>query len=251
MNKRKSLGQNFLVDKTAVKKFLQNSDLHKKDNVLEIGVGEGALTLPIANSVNTITSIEIDYKLAAKMAGLGIENLQIVNEDFLRINLKDLIQEREINKIVASIPYGITSPIIHKIIRESVAPLEEVHLITQKEFADKLIGGENKKSYFTFLIENWGNITEGNKIRKESFNPIPKVDSKSFSIVLHDYPNNEKEVVKWSKFVHFAFASPRKKINKRFSKEQLKKLNISEDKRPENLTLSEMRILYKDSAKIA
>lgn len=250
MNKGKSLGQNFLIDEEEIKKFLHKSNLKKTDNVLEIGIGEGALTVPIASRVNSLTCIEIDYKLALKATNFKIENLHIINEDVLRVNLKELIQKSNINKIVASIPYSITSPIIHKIIKESVAPLTEVHLITQKEFADKLIGGENKKSYFTFLIENWGKIIEGTLIRKEAFKPIPKVDSKSFSIDFHSYPKDEKDVVKWSKFVHFAFAAPRKKINKRFNKEQLKKLNINENKRPENLTLDEMKMLYKDSGKI-
>lgn len=244
MNKTRALGQNFLVNQNSINEFLQFSDLKSTDVILEIGIGVGALTGPLTKTVKQVVAIEIDTGLTDKAQTWSIENLKILNINFLDCDLKQIIKENNINKIVASIPYSITSPIIHKIIRESCTPLVEIYLIAQKEFVNKIVGRGDRSSYFTFLVSKWANIKNGSLIGRDSFNPVPKVDSQSFSFSFFDYPKSREEVVKWSKFVHFTFASPRKKINKRFELEVLNNLNIDPNIRPENLTLKQIISLY-------
>jgi len=250
MNKIKALGQNFLINPDSINNFLKFSELKKTDNVLEIGIGEGALTIPITKQTGRVVSIEIDQSLVLGASLWNIPNLKVINQNFLDSDLSTIIKENKINKIVAAIPYGITSPIIHKIIKEACLPLKEVNLVVQKEFGWKLVGDSKKRSYFTFLVNRFATIKNGEKIEKESFNPIPKVDSWFFSFSFTKYPSNPQEVVKWSKFLHFVFASPRKKINKRFKSDILSLLNIDENKRPENLTLEEVDKLYNNTREI-
>jgi len=250
MNKTKALGQNFLVNTESIESFLDFCNLKSADKVLEIGLGEGALTIPISIKIDKIVCVEIDKTLVDKSVQWQLENLQVIYENFLDCNLAEIIKKNKINKIVAAIPYSITSPIIHKIIKEGCLPLVDVNLIAQKEFTEKLVGDDKKRSYFTSLVNRWASIKNGEKIEKESFNPIPKVDSKFFSFSFFDYPKEEKEVIKWSKFLHFVFASPRKKINKRFKTEILESLDIDKDKRPENLDLPELDKLYNTTREV-
>jgi len=245
----KMLGQNFLVDKGVVKRFISFCNLSRKDIVLEIGVGKGVLTKEIGPTVTRTFGIEIDPTLSNEVLSFSISNLQIFNEDFLKIDLKKYIQEYKINKIIGAIPYYISSPIIHKIMREIISPLQEICLITQLEFAKKLIGKERQRSYFTNFIERYARIIPGEKIEKSSFNPTPKVDSYYFKIKTEHNPEDSSEVVKWSRFLHYVFMTPRKKINKRFENKILLESNIDPNLRPENLSLKELEYIYNLTSK--
>ena len=243
MKQIKQLGQNFLVDTTAINSFISFCNLQKTDNVLEIGIGQGALTKQIAPKVSKVVGIEIDLNCINYVNNLKIENVQIINANFLNLDLYQTIKQHNINKVVGAIPYYITSPIIHKIITEATTPLQTVYLITQKEFAQKVIDTK-KRSYFTNLIEQYGNISRGQVILKTSFNPVPKVDSYFFGIQFKNYPKTSTNVVKWSKFLHKGFATPRKKINKVFDKQKLLQLNIDPNLRPSQLTLIDWQNIY-------
>ncbi len=244
-NKKASLGQNFLRDKQTINKFIEFCQIDSKDIILEIGPGKGALTKLITNKAKRVICIELDTKLANYIKLRGWRNIKVINNDFLKLDLKDTIQKKSVTKIIGAIPYYISSPIIHKILQEAVPPLREVCLITQKEFAEKVIPlkGNKKRSYFTNLIELYANLTTGGTINKKAFYPIPKVDSFYFKFKFKKYPKNEMEVKKWSVFLHHIFKNPRKKINKKFKKEVLETLGISENLRPQNLSIEEIKKL--------
>lgn len=249
-NTKKHLGQNWLVDEKAISKFVDFCDISKSDNVLEIGLGNMALTLPLVKFANKVVSIEIDNELV-KNAQLKVNseklivnnNLSIINTDFLQLDLSEIIKNEQITTIVSALPYNITSPIIHKIIQEATSPLKNVCLITQKEFAQKIIGTDKKRSYFTNLVEKYGKIIPGDDILNTSFYPVPKVDSMYFKISLDLYPQNIYEVKQWEKFLHHAYRTPRKKLNKAFDKSMLQELKIDENLRPENLTIKQLQLL--------
>lgn len=241
---KKHLGQNWLVNKNSIEDFINFCQITKKDTVLELGIGKGALTLPIKNKAKQVIAIEIDTDLINDFKINNLKNVQIINKDFLQTDLKKLIKTKKITKIVSAIPYNITSPIIHKIVREASDPLLRVCLITQKEFAKKLIGNNSKRSYFTNFIERYANITEGKIIKNTNFYPVPKVDSKYFSFKFNNYPKEANEVFLWEKFLHHTFNTPRKKINKRFNKQLLNNAGIDENKRPGELSLKELLVLY-------
>ncbi|PIR43739.1 ribosomal RNA small subunit methyltransferase A [candidate division WWE3 bacterium CG10_big_fil_rev_8_21_14_0_10_32_10] len=245
---KSQLGQNFLINKNDINDFIEFCNLEMQDNVLEIGVGEGAITKYIVPRVNKFIGVEVDIDLINKIYKLQNPNykLQIINGDFLKLNLSKLIKKEKINKIIGAIPYYISSPIIHKILKESTEPLKYVYLITQKEFAKKVVSKANKKSYFTNLIGKYGKIKPGGLIKNTSFSPIPKVDSYSFGIEFTKYPKEASNVVKWSRYLHFIFSNPRKKINKKFNKNIFDKLKIDSNKRPEDLTQEEVLKLYKE-----
>ncbi|HHH14328.1 MAG TPA: ribosomal RNA small subunit methyltransferase A [candidate division WWE3 bacterium] len=244
-NKKSKLGQNFLIDKQAINDFINFCSIKKEDTILEIGPGFGALTKHLSLKAKKVIAIEIDTDLAYKLNTLGIENLLVLNKDFLEVNLKELVEKEKITKIIGAIPYYISSPIIHKIIEEAKEPLKEVALITQKEFAQKIIGTKKNRSYFTNLIERYAEIIPGRVIKSSSFKPKPKVDSMYFKFVFKDYPKNKEEFIKWSKFLHHVYTNPRKKINKKFKKDLLLKAGISPDIRPQNLSVEDiLKILY-------
>lgn len=249
-NTKKHLGQNWLADEKAINKFIDFCNITTSDNVLEIGIGEMAITLPLVKRANKVVSVEIDKELI-RSAQLKVNSeesiinnkLLIINADFLQLNLTEFIKEEQITKIVSAVPYNITSPIIHKIIQESTVPLQSVCLITQKEFAQKIIGTSKKRSYFTNLVEKYGKITPGDTILNTSFYPVPKVNSMYFKINFETHPQNIYEVKQWEKFLHHAFKNPRKKLNKAFDKNTLQELNIDENLRPENLNLKQLEQL--------
>lgn len=247
---KKELGQNFLINQDDINNFINFCDINNNDIVLEIGPGNGALTKHIAQKAGKVIGIELDTTLIPILNNLKIKNLKIKNCNFLDLNLRKLIEEEKITKIIGAIPYYITSPIIHKIVEESYTPLLKVCLITQKEFAQKVIGTNKKehpsRSYFTNLIEKYATINAGKTIVKNSFNPAPKVNSMFFGFTFKNYPKNILEVKNWEKFLHVVFKNPRKKINKAFRANILTTHNINSDLRPSNLTLESIIALYKE-----
>jgi len=243
---KSKLGQNFLKNKGSVFNFLNFCNISNSDSVLEIGVGQGALTYDIlAKNPKNYTGIEIEKSFADtfEFEFLDKKNRQIINADILRVDLQKIIKKQKITKIIGAIPYYISSPIIHKIIYESCKPLSEVYLITQFEFAERVLG-INRRSYFTNFIQNYCELNRGKKIKKECFYPKPKVDSMYFNLSFNNYPLSVKDAKKFSLFLHKGFKNPRKKITKAFKKEFLENLNINPNLRPENLSLLEWQSIH-------
>lgn len=239
---KNSLGQNFLQNEEVIKEFINFCNVKANDNILEIGPGKGALSFEILRYTNQLTAIEIDEALVKELQNYHT-NIKVFKSDILHTEIEKFIKTYKITKIISAVPYYITSPIIHKLLEASCAPLSEIYLITQKEFAAKLVG-KKKRSYFTNLIESYGEIVEGNTINKNNFSPIPKVDSMYFGIELNKYPQTKEDFKKWSKFLHKVYNQPRKKIKSTFDIETLKKANIDQNNRPEELKLVQIQKLY-------
>lgn len=243
---KKSLGQNFLRDRKYVKQFVNTLKLDNNDQILEIGPGEGAVTglvfsTILGNNINNIsyTAVEIDESLAQKLEQNYRTKIDftVINQNFLDFDLSKYIGI----KIFGSIPYYISSPILHKIIFESDFIL--CSMIVQKEFAEKLIFKESKVNYWSMLLIDF-DVSIVSLIPNKAFYPIPKVDSAIIKII----PNDKHSITNmraWSKFLHHLFLHQRKMIKKNFDNNLLAEANIDGNLRPSQLTTTQIINLFK------
>lgn len=236
----KELGQNFLRNKEAISKIVNLIEINDFENIIEIGPGEGVITyeiLKVDKNFN-LTSIDVDERVAEEMTKIQDKRFKFVLGNILK---QDEVFNQENYKIVGAIPYNITSPIIHKIIEQKNLP-KIVVLVVQKEVGEKICDKE-KGSYMSNFIKLFFDINYEFKIPKKDFYPEPKVDSAVIKFTKKE-SQTEIDKNKFSSFLHKTFRSPRKKINKVFSKELLEELNINSNNRPEDLTIDEILKLY-------
>ena len=246
MNKpKKNFGQNFLIDQIILGRIIDALSLNKHDEVLEIGCGKGALTERILAKEVNLRGVEIDRDLIEELNLIKLKNrnLDVLNEDILKINLKDISESKL--RIVGNLPYNISSKIMLWSIKNKDM-IEDVHFMLQKEFAERLISSPNKKSYgrLSILAQLFFNVEELFDVPSESFFPEPKVDS----LFLRLKPKENKDLeyldIECLQNVTLkAFTKRRKKISsglkELLTKEDLKKINIDPDLRPENLTIAD------------
>lgn len=246
MNKpKKNFGQNFLTDQIILGRIIDALSLNKHDEVLEIGCGKGALTERILAKEVNLRGVEIDRDLIEELNLIKLKNrnLHVLNEDILKINLKDISESKL--RIVGNLPYNISSKIMLWSIKNKDM-IEDVHFMLQKEFAERLISSPNKKSYgrLSILAQLFFNVEELFDVPSESFFPEPKVDS----LFLRLKPKENKDLeyldIECLQNVTLkAFTKRRKKISsglkELLTKEDLKKINIDPGLRPENLTIAD------------
>lgn len=148
----KSLGQNFLIKEEVVEAIVENSQIQKEDLVIEIGPGLGTLTKYLLEKAGQVVCIELDKKMLTILEDRFslYENFELINQDVLKVDLKKLIQKEKEDKnlqsvkIVANLPYYITTPIIMKLLEEEL-PLESITVMIQKEVANRLIATPRTK----------------------------------------------------------------------------------------------------------
>tara|TARA_X000000368_G_scaffold417241_1_gene413085 strand:- start:226 stop:996 length:771 start_codon:yes stop_codon:yes gene_type:complete len=242
---KKNFGQNFLTDQIILGRIIDALSLNKHDEVLEIGCGKGALTERILAKEVNLRGVEIDRDLIEELNLIKLKNrnLDVLNEDILKINLKDISESKL--RIVGNLPYNISSKIMLWSIKNKDT-IEDVHFMLQKEFAERLISSPNKKSYgrLSILAQLFFNVEELFDVPSESFFPEPKVDS----LFLRLKPKENKDLeyldIECLQNVTLkAFTKRRKKISsglkELLTKEDLKKINIDPGLRPENLTIAD------------
>jgi 16S rRNA (adenine1518-N6/adenine1519-N6)-dimethyltransferase len=236
----KDLGQNFLRNTVAITKIVSLLEIKEEDKIVEIGPGEGVLTFEILkNSSNLkLTSIDVDDRVAELLVKIEDPRFKFILGNILR---DEEIFNLEKYKVIGAIPYNITSPIIHKIIEQKNLP-EKVVLVVQKEVAEK-ITDKKRSSYLSNYIKMFFEVNYEFTISRNDFYPAPKVDSAVITFIKKEY-DIALDKSKYSSFLHKVFRSPRKKINKVFSKEELIKNNIDENLRPENLSQEELMRLF-------
>ena len=241
---KKSLGQNFLIDKNIVKKIVECTDIKDKE-VLEVGPGTGNLTQElIKQNPKKIFLIEKDHFLLQNLKKKFEYNIEFLNEDILKVNEKNLSNEKLI--VFGNLPYNISTEILTKWILniKSSFWFDKLILMFQKEVANRIISSHNNSNYGRLsIISNWKlNIEKIIDIKPYSFVPKPKVDSTLLVFTPKtDYKKicSEKSLEKVSRIF---FNQRRKKIKKSFNQlfnnptEISKKLNIDLNLRPQNLS---------------
>ena len=259
----KSLGQNFLVDDNVIDEIIRSSNIDKQDLIIEIGPGLGVLTNRLLQEANNVIAVELDKRMVnilqdrfiLNINGQAESKLEIINEDVLKINLNEIIAEKrkqtEIKnvKIVANLPYYISTPIIMKLL-ENRLDIDEIIVMVQKEVAERLTAktGTRLAGAITYAVEYYSDATSIIKVPKESFVPSPKVESEVIKLKVRKGKKIQvKDEKLFFEIIKTNFTKRRKTIlnslstiaNKNELEQILTKLGISLNERGENLSLEQ------------
>ncbi len=256
----KSLGQNFLISQKVVDKIVESSSITKDDLVIEIGPGLGTLTKELLEKAGKVICIELDKKMIKILNDRFsmYKNFELIHGDVLKVRLNKIIKdEKEKNgfkkaKIVANLPYYITTPIVMKLLEDRL-DLETITVMVQKEVADRLIAipGEKDTGAITYSVYYYATSEAILEVPNDSFIPEPEVTSKVIKLTIRKEPPVEvKSRGVMFKIIKSAFMQRRKTLlnaltnTKVFmSKEEgieiLKELNLDENIRAEKLTIED------------
>ena len=252
---RKGLGQHFLVDEDVLEVILQAAELTPDDTVIEVGPGLGIMTAELAKKAGSVIAVELDDKLAAnlKKSPASLENVTVINDDILNINVSDLLHEKREYKVVANLPYYITSPTIRRFLESDVKP-QTMILMVQKEVAEVITAKPGQMSLMSVGVQYYGNPAIIEYVPAKSFYPAPEVDSAVLRIDV--YPQPAVNVCEESFFalVRAGFAASRKQIANSLAQglglpkpdvlPLLQKADIAPQRRAEALTIQEWARLW-------
>ena len=255
---KKRLGQNFLVNPDVIADIIDFAQITKDDVVLEIGPGVGFVTEQLVKHAKKVIAVELDEEAIKELEKLDCDNLQIIHNDILKTDLSDLCEEKI--KVVANIPYYITSPIIAHLLGE-IDDLEnknrnkiiDIILMVQEEVARRIVATENSASkqygLLTILSQFWADCSIIRLVGRRSFYPAPKVNSALVSLKVRKEP-----LLKLSDYKHFrktikaAFSQRRKTLKNclvgaGFDKEKvahvISQMNLDENIRGEKLSIAQ------------
>ncbi len=255
----KNLGQNFLIDEQVIEKIVNASEITKEDCVIEIGPGLGTLTKELLEKAGKVISIELDKKMITilKDRFALYDNFELINNDILQVDLKNIIStEKEKGlkniKVVANLPYYITTPIIMKLLEEKL-DLESITVMVQKEVADRLIAipSDKETGAITYSVYYYAKGEEIIEVPKESFIPEPEVTSKVIKLnIRKEPPVKVKSPEVMFRIIKCAFMQRRKTLlnalvntkvflNKDEGIKILKKIGLREDVRAEKLKIED------------
>lgn len=196
---QKKFGQNLLIDTHVLDKIIRAADIGKEDMVLEIGPGIGTMTQYLAEAAGKVIAVEIDKNLIPILSDTlsGYENVQIINEDVLKLDIQRLVEEENAGrpiKVVANLPYYITTPIIMGLF-ESHVPLHSVTVMVQKEVADRMQTGPGNKDYgaLSLAVQYYAEPYIVANVPPNCFMPRPKVGSAVIRLTRHEKPPVEVE----------------------------------------------------------
>lgn len=254
---KKRLGQNFLVDENVINRILQ--EVNPEDTVLEIGAGAGFVTEQLVKKAKKVYAVEIDEEAVSVLQKIDAPNLEIIHNDILKTQLKDFEEEKF--KIIANIPYYITSPILLHLLgeiddlnNENRSRISEIVLMVQLEVAQRLAANSNSPSkqygLLSILAQFYADVDIIQKVPAKSFYPAPKVESALVKLKIRKEPLIKLDDYKFfRKVIKACFSTRRKNIknsllNGGFSKEQtttaLNRLNIPENARGETLSIQQL-----------
>ena len=221
---KKKYGQNFLEDSELSEKIIEISGVSKDIEVIEIGPGLGFLTEKLIEKSKYLTAFEIDDDLIPVLNKKfqGRDNFSLIHEDFMTADLGTFLEGKKNIKVVANIPYYITSPIINKLI-EYRKNISEIYLMVQKEVAERIASeaGSKNMSLLTHAVQFYADAEYLFTVPKEKFTPVPKVDSAFLKIKMFDDEKYEKQILEgeYFKYLKTAFSNKRKSIANNLSGE--------------------------------
>ena len=191
---QKKFGQNFLIDTHVLEKIIQSANITKEDFVLEIGPGIGTMTQYLAEAAREVTAVEIDRNLIPILKDTlsGYDNVNVINEDILKVDICRLAQEKNGGrpiKVVANLPYYITTPIIMGLF-ESHVPLDSITIMVQKEVADRMQVGPGTKGYgaLSLAVQYYAQPYIVANVPPNCFMPRPKVGSAVIRLTRYAQP---------------------------------------------------------------
>jgi 16S rRNA (adenine1518-N6/adenine1519-N6)-dimethyltransferase len=249
---KKSLGQNFLIDKNIQNKIVNACNLESADTVLEIGAGRGELTQLIANVVHRVHALEVDHYLCSILKDnlKKNKNVNVINRDILKFNLnRYFAKSKNKIKVIGNLPYYITTPIIEHLL-EYRDKIGTIFITVQREFAQRMSAHAGSKEYgsFSCFLQYYSEAKKLFVIRNTCFRPIPKVDSTLLRLDIRKEPpvkiKNEEILFK---IIRAAFNKRRKTLRNslkevippRNLEKFFQKFGIDVNIRPESLTLED------------
>lgn len=257
----KSLGQNFLIDDEVIERIVDGAEVEKDDIVIEIGPGLGSMTKVLLERARKVICIELDKKMVKILHDrfIAYSNIEIINEDVLKIDLNKLIENELLNeqnircvKVVANLPYYITTPIIMKLI-ESNLQIESITVMIQKEVADRLIetpSGKNTGA-ITYSVYYYCDSKNLGIVSNTSFIPMPEVTSEIIRLKLRKENRVKlKDEKVFFNLIKSAFMQRRKTLinaltnsgafnSKKDIENALIEIGLSSNIRPENMTIED------------
>lgn len=253
---KKRLGQNFLINGEIIREIIDNAKISPDDTIVEIGPGVGFVTEQLVKYAKQVIAIELDEEAIKELEKLNAPNLKIIHADILKTDLSTLCDGKI--KVVANIPYYITSPIIAHLLGEvddlnnkNRNKITEIILMVQEEVARRMVADENSpaKQYglLTILSQFWADVEIFKLVGRKSFYPAPKVNSALVKLVVKNKPKLElSDYSHFRKTVKAAFSQRRKNIkncllNGGFTRDAiinaLSTLGIDENTRGEKLSI--------------
>ena len=253
---KKRLGQNFLIDGEVIQDIIEYANIQPDDTVVEIGPGVGFVTEQLIKYAKKVIAIELDEEAIKELEKLKAPNLEIIHKDILKTDLSELCEGQI--KVVANIPYYITSPIIAHLLGEiddlnnkNRNKITDIILMVQEEVARRMVADENSQSkqygLLTLLSQFWADVEIKRTVGRRAFFPAPKVTSAIVQLCVRKEPKLKlTDYSHFRKTVKAAFAQRRKNlknclVNGGFPKEKvasvLAKLGIDENTRGEKLSI--------------
>lgn len=255
---QKKFGQNFLIDSNVLESIIRGAEIIKDDFVLEIGPGIGTMTQYLCEAARQVVAVEIDKMLIPILEDTLSEydNVEVINQDVLKVDIKSLAEEKNNGKpikVVANLPYYITTPIIMGLF-ESGVPIDSITIMVQKEVADRMQTGPGSKDYgaLSLAVQYYATAKVILNVSATCFMPRPNVDSAVIKLTRHKEPTvNVADEKLMFKIIRASFNQRRKTLvnglknspELSFSKEQIvkaiEKIGKPETIRGEALTLEE------------
>ena len=217
---QKRFGQNFLIDTHVLEKIIRAANITKEDMVLEIGPGIGTMTQYLCENAREVVAVEIDKNLIPILTEDTLaqyDNVTVINEDILKLDIKALVQEKNAGKpikVVANLPYYITTPIIMGLFEAGV-PLENITVMVQKEVADRMQAGPGTKDYgaLSLAVQYYANPYIVANVPPNCFMPRPNVGSAVIRLTLHEKkPVFVKDEALLFSLIHASFNQRRKTL---------------------------------------
>lgn len=254
----KKLGQNFLIDDNVIQGIVKSAQIESTDLVIEIGPGLGTLTAPLLEKAGKVIAIELDQKMLKILNDRFhlYDNFMLLNNDILQVDLKKIIKENISGfskvKVVANLPYYITTPIIMKLLEEKL-DIESITVMVQKEVADRItaIPGDKLSGAITYSVDYYAEAKKVIFVDKQCFIPSPEVDSEVIKLDIRSTPAvnvNDEEL--FFRIIKASFMQRRKTLinglsnsgiitNKEKIKNIFEKIGIDLGIRGEKLTIEQ------------
>ena len=256
---KKRLGQNFLINPEVISDIIEFSGITKDDTVLEIGPGVGFVTEQLIKRAKKVIAVELDEEAIKELEKLNCDNLEIIHKDILKTDLSELSDEKM--KVVANIPYYITSPIIAHLLGEiddlhnkNREKITDIVLMVQEEVARRIVATEKSPSkqygLLTILSQFWADCSILRTVGRHSFYPAPKVNSALVYLKIRENPLLDlNDYTYFRRIIKAAFSQRRKTLKNcltgaGFDKEKITnailKLNLDENIRGEKLSIKDL-----------
>jgi len=252
---RKRLGQHFLIDTKVLKTIVRAAALSPSDTVIEVGPGLGILTVELAKKAGSVIAVELDTGLVGLLGQRlrSVPNIRIVNADILKVSPADLLEGKVNYKVVANLPYYITSPVLHHFVMSSPRPSLMVVML-QREVAEAVVAREGRMGVLAIALHIYSKPRVVAYVPPGSFYPPPKVESAIVRFDMLPEPAVKGDTSRFMALVRCGFSSPRKQLRNSLAHGLgikpaevtglLAEAEIAPERRAETLSLEEWSRLY-------